>query len=297
MSETGAPYPFFSVVIPTYNRARSIGEAVRSVQAQTFTDWELIVVDDGSTDDTAQVLAPICAADPRVRYIHQQNAERSAARNTGIAAARGSYICFLDSDDVHLPTHLSAIHARILETGSPVAMFYTGSCGVFRGQITPWPDYITKTDDPYERVLKDSICPQRACLHRDIMAIHRFDVSLRINEDRELWSRVVGDFPLIAVPASTAVIRDLGDRTVTADLVRLHQSNLEVLRIIIAHSGNRIKNEWKAFALSATYQKLALAHRDRGQRSHFYWNMLRSIWVMPSHFTRDKILTLIGKGQ
>lgn len=297
MSDTDIPPPFFSVVIPTYNRARSIGDAVVSVQAQTFADWELIVVDDGSTDDTAQVLAPICATDPRVRYLYQQNAERSAARNTGIAAARGTYICFLDSDDVHLPAHLSAIHARILETGSPVAMFYTGSCGVFRGQITPWPDYITKTDDPYERVLKDSICPQRTCLHRDILARFKFDVSLRINEDRELWSRVVAYYPLIAVASSTAVIRDLGDRTVTADLVRLHQSNLEVLRIIIAHSGDRIKNEWKTFALSATYQKMALAYRDRGDRPRFYWNMLRSIWAMPSHFTRDKILTLIGKGQ
>jgi len=294
MSEPGAPSPFFSVVIPTYNRARSIGEAVRSVQAQTFTDWELIVVDDGSKDDTAQVLAPICQADQRVRYIYQQNAERSAARNTGIAAAQGTYICFLDSDDVHLPTHLSAIHARILETGNPVAMFFTGSCGVFRGQITPWPDYITKTDEPYERVLKDSICPQRVCLHRDILTRHRFNVSLRINEDRELWSRVVGDFPLIAVPASTAVIRDLGDRTVNTERENVLLANLEVTKMICARSGKAMKGDWGRFAISSAHQKLAEFYHRKGSTGPFLSHLSASVRAMPTHYFRDKMKMLLS---
>jgi glycosyltransferase involved in cell wall biosynthesis len=89
--------------MPTFNRADTIKRAIRSVQAQTFTDWELIVVDDGSTDDTA---ARIEGCDPRLKLIRQENQGTAGARNTGLRASAGSYIAFLDSDDEWLPHHL-----------------------------------------------------------------------------------------------------------------------------------------------------------------------------------------------
>ena len=289
--------PFFSVVIPTYNRAHAIAEAIASVKVQTFAHWELVIVDDGSTDNTRQVVEKEAIIDPRIRYIYQQNAERSAARNNGVLHSLGQYICFLDSDDIYLPTHLEAIKTQIDALQQPVAMFYTGSCGIKQGEIVPYPDYVTKTTDPYERVLKDSICPQRVCLHRQVALKHTFDIALRINEDRELWARVVAEFPIIAVPSKTAVIRDLGDRTVTSNVVAVHLKNLEVLQQIIRNSGSKIKVEWSNFALSAAYHKIALAYRSTGQNGKFYRYMLKSIWAMPSHFIYDKILTIIGLDQ
>lgn len=92
-----------SIIMPTFNRADTIKRAIRSVQAQTFTDWELIVVDDGSTDDTA---ARIEGCDPRLKLIRQENQGTAGARNTGLRASAGSYIAFLDSDDEWLPHHL-----------------------------------------------------------------------------------------------------------------------------------------------------------------------------------------------
>ena len=92
--------PFFSVVIPTYNRAHLIKETIESVQKQTFSDWELIIVDDGSTDDTKSVVKSV--DDKRIQYVFQENAERSVARNNGFRHAKGQYICFLDSDDYYL---------------------------------------------------------------------------------------------------------------------------------------------------------------------------------------------------
>jgi glycosyltransferase involved in cell wall biosynthesis len=92
-----------SIIMPTFNRADTIKRAIRSVQAQTFTDWELIVVDDGSTDDTVAVIE---GCDPRLRIIRQQNQGAAGARNTGLRASAGSYIAFLDSDDEWLPHHL-----------------------------------------------------------------------------------------------------------------------------------------------------------------------------------------------
>ncbi len=104
--------PKVSVVIPTYNRGHTVCEAIESVLAQTFGDFEVIVVDDGSADDSAEKIAAI--RDSRVRYIRQSNAGVSAARNRGVAEARGEIISFLDSDDLWKPEKLTH-EVRFLE--------------------------------------------------------------------------------------------------------------------------------------------------------------------------------------
>ena len=109
--------PFFSIIIPTYNRAGFIGATLESVLGQPFTDWETVVVDDGSTDNTAQVVAKF--TDPRIHYLPKANGERGAARNYGLARARGEYVIFLDSDDRLLPAHLATLHAQIQERSDP----------------------------------------------------------------------------------------------------------------------------------------------------------------------------------
>src|SRR4028118_1383709 len=88
-----------SVVIPCYNQARFLGEAIESVLSQTYTDFEVIVVDDGSTDDTAEVASSYAAEDARVRLVRQENRGLAGARNRGLAESRGEYVVFLDSDD------------------------------------------------------------------------------------------------------------------------------------------------------------------------------------------------------
>jgi glycosyltransferase involved in cell wall biosynthesis len=111
--------PFFSVVIPVYNRAAILETALRSVFEQTFQDFEIVVVDDGSSDDPCKVVDRI--ADPRIRFVRQENRGGAAARNLGIDEARGRYIAFLDSDDVFLPHHLQAMHDLLDGTTNTVA--------------------------------------------------------------------------------------------------------------------------------------------------------------------------------
>lgn len=115
MSAPAAPY--FSVVIPTYNRAHLIGLTLDSALAQQFSGFEILVVDDGSTDDTAAVVSRY--ADPRLHYLPKANAERGAARNYGLALARGEYVLFLDSDDRLHPQHLGTLHAAIVAQSTP----------------------------------------------------------------------------------------------------------------------------------------------------------------------------------
>ncbi len=106
--------PFFSVVIPVYNRADMLGAAIGSVLAQTEQDFEIIVVDDGSTDNPASVARSY--RDPRIWIIRQPNRGGSAARNTGIDHARGQFVAFLDSDDSFLPHHLEAMRVLLEDT-------------------------------------------------------------------------------------------------------------------------------------------------------------------------------------
>lgn len=110
--------PFFSVVIPAYNREAFIADTVQSVIAQKCTDFELLIVDDGSIDNTAEVVKPLLS-DNRIQYLPKQNAERGAARNFGLAHARGKYVLFLDSDDKWLPDHLTVLYHAIQEQEQP----------------------------------------------------------------------------------------------------------------------------------------------------------------------------------
>ena len=107
---------FFSVVIPTYNRAHLVPKTIDSILAQQYEPFELIVVDDGSTDDTEKVLQKY-TNDARFRYFRKENAERGAARNYGFQKAKGDYVFFIDSDDLMLPGHFSVMNEKIAKLG------------------------------------------------------------------------------------------------------------------------------------------------------------------------------------
>src|SRR5690606_5394026 len=109
--------PFFSVIIPTYNRAAFLRKAIMTVLEQTFDNFELIVVDDGSSDNTMDVVTGI--QDKRIQYVRTSNSERGAARNTGFLRSRGEYINFLDSDDSFYPHHLMNAFRLIQARNSP----------------------------------------------------------------------------------------------------------------------------------------------------------------------------------
>lgn len=105
--------PFFSVIMPVYNRAELVKDSIASVLSQRFDDFELICIDDGSTDNTLEVLKEIANKDRRIKLISHQNKGRCAARNNGINAAAGEWIAFLDSDDYYLENHLSVMYQLI----------------------------------------------------------------------------------------------------------------------------------------------------------------------------------------
>ncbi|MCC5805103.1 MAG: glycosyltransferase family 2 protein [Opitutales bacterium] len=121
--------PFFSVVIPTYNRCEMLRAALASVRNQTFADYEVIVVDSLSDDGTEEMMAGL---EQPIRYIREKNGGPGPARNIGIAAAKGTYIAFLDSDDLWFPWTLETYHAVIQKENSPA--FLTGKPRIFEDE-------------------------------------------------------------------------------------------------------------------------------------------------------------------
>src|SRR5688572_21324050 len=109
--------PFFSIIIPTYNRADRIAATIHSILAQTFRDFEILIVDDGSTDNTKQVVYGF--TDNRIKYHRKKNEERGAARNAGISMSEGEYITFIDSDDIFYEDHLTVAKQFIDQHAEP----------------------------------------------------------------------------------------------------------------------------------------------------------------------------------
>jgi glycosyltransferase involved in cell wall biosynthesis len=103
--------PFFTIIIPTYNRARNLKIPIKSILNQSFTSWELIIIDDGSTDDTKSIIGSFSRSN--IHYFYRNHEGKSAARNYGITKAKGQYICFQDSDDEYLPEHLNILYEYI----------------------------------------------------------------------------------------------------------------------------------------------------------------------------------------
>jgi glycosyltransferase involved in cell wall biosynthesis len=107
--------PFFSIVLPTFNRAHILSRAIDSVLAQSFDDWELLIVDDGSSDHTRDIVEPYLN-DARITYSFEVNSGPPMARNRGIASARGEYITFIDSDDEYLREHLQSRYETLMDS-------------------------------------------------------------------------------------------------------------------------------------------------------------------------------------
>ena len=180
--------PFFSIIIPTFNRSKIISNTIESVLKQSYEKFEIIVVDDGSTDNTKNKVLEI--NDKRVKYIFQKNKERSAARNNGIRNSNGNWICFLDSDDEFEKDHLKNFYDRIKLDGTPKLFFTDQKIKNVTNDLC----FNQKTKFNYSNppffFFCLSIVPGRICIHKDILKDFNFDENIVIVEDADLWFRI-----------------------------------------------------------------------------------------------------------
>ena len=188
-----------SVVIPTFNRASVITRALESILLQTRPPDEILVVDDGSTDDTAE---RVRAEFPGVRLIEQENRGVSAARNAGIRAATGTWIALLDSDDEWLAEKLDRQLRAVATTEIETVLCHTDEIWIRRGRrVNPMKKHRKHGGHIFEHCLPLCvISPSSALLHRRLFeTVGWFDEDLPACEDYDLWLRVTARFPVLCI--------------------------------------------------------------------------------------------------
>jgi len=248
--------PLVSVVIPAYNSAHFISDAIRTVLNQTYRYYEVIVIDDGSSDETAEILKSFAG---QIRYMHQGNRGAAAARNAGIKIATGDYICFLDADDLWNPAKLER-QVGFMAAHGEVALLFTDAeewegdeiqkasvlaGSMFQAQLLT----AAPIRDAFGKLVVQNFIPTSSVMIRRecLMRAGLFDEDLPNAEDRDLWLRVAADCEIACLPLVLAVWRG-------------HGSNISKRTELALRSRIRMwernRSRFPELATTATYQRL-----------------------------------------
>lgn len=249
----GHKTPQVSIVIPAYNAMTYFPETLKSVLEQTFQDFEVVIVNDGSSDDVEQWVSQV--TDPRVKLVSQQNQGLSGARNTGIAHAQGQYIAFLDADDLWDVSKLEK-QVRVLDTEPQVGLVYTWSALIDRhskptGRLLKgdaegrvWTDliqqnFVANGSNPMVR---------RRCFE----TVGQFDLELRSNEDHDMWLRIALQYSFAVVKKPLTQYRIL-DNSLSKNLLVMEHSSFASLDKAFASSPSNIPTHELQSLKSQTY--------------------------------------------
>lgn len=247
--------PRFSIIVPLYNKAPYVRKALDSIVSQTFSDWECIIVDDGSTDGSLDMVQEVKSQEPRaksVRIISQQNAGVAAARNNGVKASQGEFLCFLDADDWWEPTFLKEMD-WLIKSYPDAGLYATnfvyykkGKTHVEHNQQTGYINY----PDIYYRTGSMPVWTGAACMPRKVFdEMGGFPVGIKLGEDFLLWAKTALHYKVAFcekplsyynndVPASLRATRNLHEPE------RHMLFNLESLESEIRLNGEN-GEEWK----------------------------------------------------
>jgi len=218
----------FSIILPTHNRASFLPNAVKSVINQTYSNWELIVVDDGSTDNTKDIIEEYIGKDNRIKYIYQENQERSSARNNGITNSHGEWVCFLDSDDLFHKTHLEEFKSLIKLNNLEKGIYFSGvSIGEFSKELEV---YDLSHKNNIEFIMINTFATPQACVSRSILNEQKFNEKIDIGEDRDLWVRISMNYPVFFHCSKTLIQIDHPNRSVN---LNSEKESLQTLKSIL----------------------------------------------------------------
>ena len=249
-----ANVPVFSVIVPTYNRSSLLKIGIESVLAQDFPDFELLVIDDGSTDDTKEVVAQF--TDKRLRYIYQENQERSVARNNGIHLAKAKYICFLDDDDYYLPNYLSTFYNELENNNFPEVILRTGFIEIEDGQeIGRSESFNPKAGINPTRFCAYHFCAViTLCIPKSFLETHDFPVAFRHWQDTHLILRLLALYPFKQLNAHTYIYvqhPNMGSRSIYQfkDAKERIQSNVDAMLDVFEHHSDLISPHLPPYTL------------------------------------------------
>lgn len=273
--------PLISVIIPTYNAEKTIEETVRSVFNQTLSDFELIIINDGSVDRTLEVVSAI--DDPRLKVFSYPNGGVAVSRNRGLAKATGEYISFLDADDLWTPDKLAAQYQALQENPQAAVAYswtdYVDESGQFLGVCAR----ATNSGNLYQLLLLADVIGSGSnplIKAEAIAKVGEFDPAVVPTEDWDMWIRLAEQFEYVAVPAVQILYRQLQNSGST-NMRKMEVSSLRVLDKVFSKAPESVQsiksvilgNRYKCFAWKAL-EGIPERHRAlTGGR--FLWNSIR----------------------
>ncbi|HHH49798.1 MAG TPA: glycosyltransferase family 2 protein [Saprospiraceae bacterium] len=277
--------PLFSVIIPTFNRSHLISKAIESTLHQSYENWELLIIDDGSTDNTKNVVNSY--SDKRIKYIYQEHAERSTARNNGIKNAKGLYICFMDDDDYYLENHLELFQNEIEKQKYPVKIFRNGFYFMDKGKLKKSKNYPLNSKVHPVRFWAFHFCS--ACtlaIHKECLFQNKFPTNYEYWEDTHLILRLLAEFPFQQIPSYTYIYSmydEMGSRSVFNDgnLRKVCNKNIAAINDLFDASQDLLikclpKNTRQKL-VSKKYQdyaEAALFYKKRKDSKYFFFKSL-----------------------
>lgn len=276
--------PRISIIIPVYNVAPWLAFTLQTVQAQTFTDWECVVIDDGSTDATASIVTDFACGDSRIRLLQQANAGVSAARNRGLDEARGTYIAFLDGDDLWRPHTLATLLAPFERDTSTDFVWAKGlRFDSASGQARPSPLRHWEQCPVFWHNLLIVNFLQFGGFMLRATAVQglRFDTSLAICEDRDWLLRVLKGCTVVHIPELVHYYRQR-----EGSAVRDTQGFLRDEAVLMErHLADPDLPLWlvrRARSALAFHAAVLLA-KVTGQRQAAVRQLFRAVWLDPAY--------------
>lgn len=273
--------PGVSVIIPTYNRAMFIGGAVESVLAQTEHSFEALIVDDGSTDNTREILGPYLS-DPKITYQFQQNQGQSVARNKALAQAKGEFICFLDSDDTWFPHKLEA-QLEVMAAHPDVDIVHGDEIFIDEngGELSRdnMPRY---SGNIAAQMLKDNCVSIITTMTRR----HCFDemggmsCEIGVADDYDLWLRFSAKYRFLYVPEFFACYRVMTDQ-ISSDKKRRFDANELIIRSFLQNYPSVLSTSQAKAGLSTFYCRKARYFAGNQQRATALGALLRATTLTP----------------
>ncbi len=276
--------PTFDVIIPAYNAAKFLPSALESVIAQTFDDWRIVLVDDGSTDNTAEVVAPYAERlGPKLRYIRKANGGLPAARNTAIRSSSAELLALLDADDVWMPSRLEE-SLKVFRGRPHVGLSY-GFISRIDAEGAIVDTFTNVSKRPEGRIAKyiymrtmNLPCPTVTFRRSAVEEVGYFDETMRATEDRDLWVRIAQKFDVALVPQLIAQYR-ISPQAMTTDPARMLEAQLH---FVAKHYGTPgCGRQSRRVALGWIYRQRAEALASRKELWAALGSALRALAYYP----------------
>ena len=288
--------PFFSIIIPVYNRQNTISKTLNSVLNQVFIDFEVIVIDDCSVDSSYKIACEFKELDARVKVFRNEfNQERCISRNKGILNSEGLYICFLDSDDEFLANHLEIVYNKIISCETKKSLFFTNAFQTYN-----FKDIIERKSPDlnnfnlFEYILTYTFNPARVVIHRYILDEFQFDEKIPGIEDLDLWLRIATLYPVIQIQKRT-VIYNIHDESYTVSKPNRYKQELSFFRYVFSKQilKDFLPIQSKRRLLSMCHYKISMAMSTSFNPFIVHYHILKAFSLYPKGYNSNANKTML----